>query len=70
MDIPVAKETTMKNHPNHQMIHHSAVACLLLLDIRNYVRRESKPKTTFQPCGQKLEHKITIFLIDKQDYKN
>lgn len=70
MDIPVAKKTTMKIHPNHQMIHHSAVACLHFLDIRDDVRRESKPKITFQPCKQKLEQKITIFLIDKHDYKN
>lgn len=72
MDIPVAKKIIMKNHPNHQTIqlYLSAVTCLLFLDIRDYVRRESKPKTTFQPCGQKLEHKIIVFLIVKHDYKN
>lgn len=70
MDIPVAKKIIMKNHPNHQTIqlYLSAVTCLLFLDIRDDVRRESKPKTTFQPCGQKLEHKIIVFLIVKHDY--
>lgn len=72
MDLPVAKETTMNSHSNHQMIQFYlyAVTCLLFLDIRDDVRRESKPKTTFQPCGQKLEQKITVFLIVKHDYKN
>lgn len=68
----MVKETTMKNYPNHQMIqlYLSAVTFLLFLDIRDDVRRESKPKTTFQSCGQKLEHKVTIFLIYEHDYKN
>lgn len=72
MDIPVANKTTMKNHPNHQMVqlYLSAVTCLLFLGIRNDVKRESKPKTTLQPCGQKLEHKIIIFLVDEHDNKN